>query len=148
LPTHPDMKKLLPALLIAVAVAVVARFANPPPIADHPLILHPVDADFRSTVAAAPGEWVLVDLWAPWCGPCKRLKPLLNEFAPLYHPRLGILAVNVDQAPATADFFGVRAIPCLVLLRNGTEVDRIEGLPGRNDLKRWLDGHLAAAPKA
>ncbi len=143
------MKKLLPILLIAVAVAVAARFVGPRPAAgtSHPLIQHPLDADFRSIVAQAPGEWVLVDLWAPWCGPCLRLKPLLNEFAPLYHPRVSIVMVDVDQAAATADFFGVRSIPCLVLLRNGTEVDRIVGLPGREALKQWLDGHLASAPK-
>jgi len=142
------MKNLALILLLALTAFLVSRNLSPARLAqDHPLILQPSDADFRKTVAEA-GEWVLVDLWAPWCGPCLRLKPILNELAPFYHPRLTLMAVNVDQAAATADFFGVRGIPCLVLLRNGAEVDRLTGLPRMDDLKRWIDGHLAAAAKS
>jgi thioredoxin len=143
------MKNFVLYLLLALTAFLVFRNASPTRShsAEHPLIQHAVDADFRDTVSQA-GDWVLVDLWAPWCGPCQRLKPLLNEIAPVYHPRLTILAVNVDEASATSDFFGVRSIPCLVLLHKGKEVDRIVGLPQLGDLKSWIDGKLAATPGA
>lgn len=137
------MKKAFLVLLLGVGSLFAMRILRPSPAlsADHPLITHAGDADFRQTVQAS-GEWVLVDLWAPWCGPCLRLKPILNELAPAYENRVAFLAVNVDDAAETAGFFGVRGIPCLVLMHNGTEVDRLVGLPSKGKLDAWLNSKV------
>ena len=105
-----------------------------------PLIVHGADNTFADL--SAQSEWVLVDFWAPWCGPCARLKPELSALAPLYENKIDFLAMNVDETQATAGFFGISGIPALVLLRNGVEVDRWTGFAPKNVLQHWLDGHV------
>ncbi len=105
-----------------------------------PLIVHGADNTFADL--SARSEWVLVDFWAPWCGPCARLKPELSALAPLYENKIDFLAMNVDETQATAGFFGISGIPALVLLRNGVEVDRWTGFAPKNVLQHWLDGHV------
>lgn len=91
---------------------------------------------------SANSEWVLVDFWAPWCGPCVKLKPEINALAPLYKDKIDFIAMNVDETRSTAGFYGISGIPALVLLRNGTEVDRWTGFAPKNVLQHWLDGHV------
>ena len=86
---------------------------------------------------------VLVDLWAPWCGPCRTVGPLVEQAAADLAGRLKVVKVNVDLAPEISRQFGVQGIPTLLLLRDGREVSRQVGaLPG-HALRAWIDGELA-----
>jgi thioredoxin 2 len=86
---------------------------------------------------------VLVDLWAPWCGPCKWVSPAIEELATAHRGELKVIKVNVDEAPQVAARFEVRGIPTLVVMRDGHELDRIAGAPSKPDLAAWVERHLA-----
>lgn len=86
--------------------------------------------------AAVP---VLVDFWAPWCGPCKAIAPVLEELSAEYGPKLIIAKVNVDENQASAARYGVRSIPNMVIFKNGEEAGRIIGARPKSDLKAALD---------
>jgi thioredoxin 2 len=86
---------------------------------------------------------VLVDLWAPWCGPCRTIGPLVERAGRDLAGRLKVVKVNVDVAPEISQQFGVQGIPTLLLLRDGREVTRRVGaLPG-HALRSWIDDELA-----
>ncbi len=95
---------------------------------------------------------VLVDLWAPWCGPCRMVSPALERLARDLAGRVKLVKVNVDEAPAVSERFGVRGIPTLLVLRHGGVVARQTGAPPEPALRAWLEGALrdadAAAPRA
>jgi thioredoxin 1 len=82
---------------------------------------------------------VLVDFWAEWCGPCKMIAPILDEIAQEYDARLKIGKVNIDEQQPLASEYGVRAIPTLLLFKNGEVADQIVGLRSKRDLKANLD---------
>jgi thioredoxin 2 len=86
---------------------------------------------------------VLIDLWAPWCGPCKWVSPAIEEIATTHRGQVKVIKVNVDGAPRVAARFEVSGIPTLVVMRDGEEVDRIAGAPSKPDLVSWLERHLA-----
>jgi thioredoxin 2 len=110
----------------------------------HELLTWLVDADDESFEAELQSSLpVLIDLWAPWCGPCKWVSPAIEEAATTHTGELKVVKVNVDEAPRTAARFEVRGIPTLVVLRDGQEVDRIAGAPSRADLMAWIERHLA-----
>lgn len=88
------------------------------------------------------GEWALVKFWAPWCGACRKLMPTVKALAEERQDQLRVIAVNVDEAPNVTGRFGVRPIPCLVLLHNGTEIDRMVGIQPAPVLGAWIDGHV------
>ncbi|HWC24945.1 MAG TPA: thioredoxin, partial [Solirubrobacteraceae bacterium] len=88
---------------------------------------------------------VVVDLWAPWCGPCRMMAPALEQLARRRAGHLKVVKLNVDEHPAIAARFGVQGIPLLVLLRDGREVARQAGAAPLPQLERWLDGELARA---
>lgn len=102
-----------------------------------------VEADTASFDAEATASVpVVVDLWAPWCGPCRTIAPVLDELVTRHAGRLKVVKVNVDEEPALAARFGARSIPLLVVLRDGHEVDRVVGaLPGRA-LEDRLSPHM------
>ena len=85
---------------------------------------------------------VLVDLWAPWCGPCRIVGPILEDLAREYAGRLKVVKVNVDDNPRLAQALDARSIPTLVVLRDGRVVDRIVGAAPKSDLVGWLLPHL------
>jgi thioredoxin 2 len=86
------------------------------------------DVEARSSVA------VVVDLWAPWCGPCRFVGPILEDLSRDYAGRLKVVKVNVDENPALAARFDARSIPTLVVLKGGRVVDRIVGAMPKTDL--------------
>lgn len=104
-----------------------------------------VEADDRSIDAALDAKsLVLVDLWAPWCGPCRMVAPILERMAASYAGTLKVVKVNVDDAPATAARFQAQSIPTLVLWSNGKVVDRVVGAQPAPVLKQHVDAALAA----
>ncbi|MFO1497949.1 MAG: thioredoxin [Verrucomicrobiota bacterium] len=82
---------------------------------------------------------VLVDFWAEWCGPCKMIAPILDEIAQEYDGRLKIGKVNIDEQQNLASQHGIRAIPTLLVFKNGQVADQIVGLRSKRDLKANLD---------
>lgn len=86
------------------------------------------DRELAQTIASSP-ELVLVDFWAPWCGPCRRLSPLLEEVGRAYRGKVKVVKVNVDSNQQWANHLGVSSIPSLMFFRKGRLVDRIDGLP-------------------
>jgi thioredoxin 1 len=91
------------------------------------------DSDFDSTIqgAAIP---VLVDFWAEWCAPCRRLSPIVDEVAAEFAGKLMVGKVNVDENPVTPGRFGVRGIPTLILFKGGKVVDQSVGLISKDEL--------------
>lgn len=98
--------------------------------------------DTFAEIAERAQPLVLVDLWAPWCGPCRVLAPMLEELARDLAGRLKIVKVNVDQSPELAARFDARSIPTLVLTLHGQEVDRQIGLSNARVLRDWVNAHL------
>ncbi len=88
---------------------------------------------------------VLVDFYAPWCGPCKMLAPLLEQLAAELAGKLKFAKLNVDDAPELSADYEITGVPTLMLFRNGKAVDQIVGLPGPHQLKTWLDEAANAA---
>jgi len=82
---------------------------------------------------------VLVDFWAEWCGPCKMLAPLIDELATEYDGRVKIGKVNIDDHQDLASQYGIRAIPTMLIFKNGEVADQIVGLRSKRDLKGSLD---------
>jgi thioredoxin 1 len=102
------------------------------------------DANFKTTVEAATLP-VLVDFWAEWCGPCKRLGPTVEALATELDGRLIVAKMNVDENPMVPGNFGIRGIPTLLLFKGGQIVDQVVGLVPKDELKRMVEPHIPAA---
>ena len=97
------------------------------------------------TQVLASDKPVLVDFWAPWCGPCRMLSPVVEKVASQLGDRVGFVKLNTDENPSIAGEYQVSGIPCLILFKGGKAVDRIVGFVPENTIKQMLDKHLAAA---
>ena len=106
-----------------------------------PWVVDAVESDFADFVDAT--SLVLVDLWAPWCGPCRIVGPLIEQAAGDLAGRLKVVKVNVDVAPGISQRFGVQGIPTMLLLRDGLEVARQVGALPAHALRAWIDAELA-----
>jgi thioredoxin 1 len=101
-------------------------------------ILTLTEANFDAEVVKSTTP-VLVDFWAEWCGPCKMIAPILDELASDYEGRVRIGKVNIDDFQALATQYGVRAIPTMLIFKDGQVVDQMVGLRSKRDLKEKLD---------
>jgi thioredoxin 1 len=97
------------------------------------------DADFGEEVKSGV---VLVDFWAEWCAPCRRLAPTVDQLAEDYTGRMTVAKMNIDENPVTPSRFMVRGIPTLLLFKNGDLKETVVGLAAKDDLARMIDKHL------
>jgi thioredoxin 1 len=101
-------------------------------------IAHIGDDSFEQEVISAPLP-VLVDFWAPWCGPCKSIAPVLEEIAQEYDGKLKVVKINVDENPSVPSRYGVRGIPNLMIFKGGNLAGQIVGAAPKNKLVTEID---------
>ena len=106
------------------------------------LVLHTSDSTFEQDVVKAELP-VLLDFWAPWCGPCKMIAPILDEVAQEYTGKVVVAKLNIDENPAQPPKFGVRGIPTLMQLKGGQVVATRVGALSKSQLTDFLNTNLA-----
>lgn len=108
-----------------------------------PWIVNATTASFDDEVNASVP--VLVDLWAPWCGPCRQVAPVLQKMALDRAGSFKVVKVNVDEEPQLSARFAVQSIPMMILFVGGREVDRMVGASPMEQMRNWVDSRQAAA---
>ena len=104
-------------------------------------VIHIREADFEQAVISSDIP-VLVDFWAPWCGPCHMIAPVVEELAGEYDGRVKMTKVNVDENPNIAAKYGIRSIPTILLFKGGQVQDQVIGAVGKSELSKKLEGVL------
>ncbi len=97
-------------------------------------LVHLTDSNFDDEVLKSEKP-VLVDFWAPWCGPCRAIGPIVEELADAYRDRVKIAKLNIDENPKIATIYGVMSIPTLILFKNGSAMDKLVGLSPKERLE-------------
>jgi thioredoxin 1 len=100
------------------------------------MLKHLTNADFDAEINSK--EPVLVDFWAPWCGPCRMIGPVIEELAEEYAGKAKICKVNVDEEPELARRFKIVSIPCVIVFKEGDDAERLVGARGREDYEKAL----------
>lgn len=106
------------------------------------LIIHTSDASFEQDVLKSDVP-VLLDFWAPWCGPCKMIAPILDDIASEFQGRLKVVKINIDDNEATPAKFGVRGIPTLMVFKNGENVATKVGTLAKGQLTAFVEASIA-----
>ena len=101
-------------------------------------VTHVTDSNFDQEVLKSDLP-TLVDFWAPWCGPCKAIGPVIDEMADTYSGKIKIAKMNVDENPETPGKFGIRAIPTLIFFKNGEVADQVTGAVGKTQLVAMIE---------
>jgi thioredoxin 2 len=114
---------------------VCGRCKTPLTISAHPVIV--TDANFAEEVERSPLP-VLLDMWAPWCGPCRMIAPIIEQLAGELAGRVKVAKLNTDENPITGSRFNVRSIPTLLVLKDGQEIDRLVGAFPKQEILRRL----------
>ncbi len=99
------------------------------------------DASFKEDVLESPLP-VLVDFWAPWCGPCRMVAPVVDEIAEQYDGKIKVVKVNTDENPNIASQYGIRSIPTLMIFKDGQRVDMVVGAVPKTTLANTLEKFL------
>jgi thioredoxin 2 len=115
---------------------VCGRCKNALPVQGKPITV--TDANFAAEIERSPLP-ALLDMWAPWCGPCRMIAPVVEELATELAGRVRVGKLNVDENPLTAGRFNVRGIPALIVLKEGRELDRIVGVQPKSEIVRRLE---------
>ena len=101
------------------------------------VLIHVDDSTFEDEIIKADKP-ALVDLWAPWCGPCNAIAPIVAEIAEEYKDKIKVAKLNVDESPGTATNYGVRSIPTLLLFKDGQIKDTLVGLVSKDRLEEFI----------
>lgn len=110
-------------------------------MAENPNV-HPVsDSSFEGDILKS-AEPVLVDFWAPWCGPCRAVAPLVDDLATQYQGKLKVAKINVDESSVVAMKYQVTSIPTFILFKNGQVADRMLGAMPRSEFVKFIDRNL------
>jgi thioredoxin 1 len=104
-------------------------------------LIHVNDVDFEKEVLKSD-QPALVDFWAPWCGPCKAIGPVVEELAESYKGRVKMAKMNVDDNPRTSATYGVRSIPTLLLFKGGKVFDTLIGLVSKERIEEFIKKSL------
>ena len=99
------------------------------------------DTNFDDSVIKAPRP-VVVDFWAEWCGPCRRLAPTIDELATEYDGKVVVGKLNVDENPAIQSRFSIMGIPTVLIFKGGEVVEQVVGLADKNAFKKLIDKHV------
>jgi thioredoxin 2 len=112
------------------------------PLTASPKVVEVTDANFADEVERSPLP-VLVDMWAPWCGPCRQVGPVVEQLAAEFAGRMRVVKLNVDDNPVIGARFQIQSIPALLVFNGGREVDRIIGAQPKSEILRHLERIIA-----